>query len=149
MNKWLKSLLSNKYLNISLGLYVILQLLTLIVHGGFLFIAYEISYLLAIVISINWTYRTYKSKNSFISLLFSIILIFISNLLLFLVYIPTLLLNPEINWTLKNGGGETDPMILLAYFPLVHFAISTIVILLFGLIFKLTIKNSLTSQNNW
>ena len=63
----------------------------------------------------------------------TILLFLLVNLGLFLVYIPTLVLNPSINWTLK-GGQEYDPMILFVFWPPVHFSIASIVIGVVGMI---------------
>ena len=140
MNNWLVQLTKNKYYLIALAGYMVVQLLTLVVHSGLLFLFYEVLFVSAIVIGIIWIIKDYRINQNFRTLGLSIGLNFIINLILTIVYIPTLILNPQINWTLENGGGESDPMILLAFFPIVHFVGSTIIFVICGLICKVLIK---------
>lgn len=141
MKNWLIQLTKNKYYLIALAGYMVMQLLTLVVHSGLLFLFYEVLFVSAIVIGIIWIIKDYKKNRNLRTLGLSIGLNFIINLILTIVYIPTLILNPQINWTLENGGGESDPMILLAFFPIAHFVGSTIIFIICGLICKIYIKN--------
>lgn len=141
MKNWLIQLTKNKYYLIALAGYMVMQLLTLVVHSGLLFLFYEVLFVSAIIIGIIWIIKDYKRNRNLRTLGLSIGLNFIINLILTIVYIPTLILNPQINWTLENGGGESDPMILLAFFPIVHFVGSTIIFVICGLICKIFIKN--------
>lgn len=141
MKNRLIQLTKNKYYLIALAGYMVMQLLTLVVHSGLLFLFYEVLFISAIVIGIIWIIKDYKRNRNLRTLGLSIGLNFIINLILTIVYIPTLILNPQINWTLENGGGESDPMILLALFPIVHFVSATIIFVICGLICKIFIKN--------
>jgi len=141
LKNWLIQLTKNKYYLIALTGYMVMQLLTLVVHSGLLFLIYEVLFFSAIVIGIIWIIKDYKRNRNFKTLGLFIGLNFIINLILTIVYIPTLILNPQINWTLENGGGESDPMILLAFFPIAHFVGSTIIFVICGLICKMFIKN--------
>ena len=80
----------------------------------------------------------FKINNSFEFkiLLHPFVLFFLANLLLFIVYVPLLLLNPEINWHLK-GEAEQDPKILMVYFPLVALIAAWIILVIVGVITKL------------
>jgi hypothetical protein len=141
MKDWLIQLTKNKYYLIALTGYMVMQLLTLVVHSGLLFLVYEVLFISAIVIGIIWLIIDYKRNRNLRTFGLTIGLNFIINLILTIVYIPTLILNPQINWTLENGGGESDPMILLAFFPIVHFIGATIIFVICGLICKIFIKN--------
>lgn len=91
---------------------------------------YESFFLCAIVTIILGIFR----QNNFVEiskyLRIPLALIFIFNLIVFLVYIPTIHLNPDINWTLKEGGSEVDPYYLLMYIPLINFIAGISIILL-------------------
>ncbi len=141
MKDWLIQLTKNRYYLIALSGYMVMQLLTLIVNSVLLFLFYEALFIIAIVIGIIWIIKDYKSNWNLKALGLSISLNFLTNLILTIVYIPTLILNLKINWTLENGGGEVNPMILLAFFPTVHFLGATLVFVICGLICKIFIKN--------
>ena len=96
----------------------------------------ELLYISATVVAIIWILKTYGIQRSFSALWYSIALNFIVNLILTAIYIPTLVLNPDINWSLQDGRNESDPMILLAYFPTGNFILFLIVVLVAGLSIK-------------
>ena len=98
-------------------------------------------YLIAITKASIESSKAVKSGNWKV-MMYSVALFFISNLILFCVYLPTLIYNPEINWRLK-GETEQDPMILQAYIPPVLFAFAFLVIVLVTIITKAisTVKN--------
>lgn len=138
-NRKMKQLFENRILTWLLVAYGALQLSSLFLRTPFILFAYEGCYLAAIIAGIVWTVRKTR-ENTDLKILGRTILLFLAiNLGLFLIYIPTLLLNPVINWTLK-GGNESDPMILLAFWPPVHFIIAFVIIGLAGLITRLAIK---------
>ena len=120
---------------------MIIQLSTLVLHSGLIFLAYEFVFVAATLIGIIWIVKSYKTNRKLTTVGLTITLNFIVNLIMTIVYIPTLILNPKINWSLENGGGESDPMILLAFFPVAHFIAASIIFLICGLICRLTIKN--------
>lgn len=96
----------------------------------------ELLYISATVVAIIWILKTYRTQRSFSALWYSIALNFIVNLILTAIYIPTLVLNPDINWSLQDGRNESDPMILLAYFPTGNFILFLIVVLVASLSIK-------------
>jgi ABC-type dipeptide/oligopeptide/nickel transport system permease component len=75
------------------------------------------AYIVSIVLSIVYLINTARSKTIWKYLCGTLLVYFIANLILFLIYLSVFVFNPEINWTLKNGGNESDPMILYAYVP--------------------------------
>jgi nitrogen fixation/metabolism regulation signal transduction histidine kinase len=98
----------------------------------------ELLFLVSIVVAIIWISKSYRIDKSFAPISYSIILCFLVNLILTLIYIPLLILNPEINWSLQDGRQESDPMILLAYFPSVNFILFVVIILVAGLTIKVS-----------
>ncbi|CAN5825228.1 hypothetical protein BH10BAC2_BH10BAC2_38340 [soil metagenome] len=120
----------NKTLLWSLVIYLLLQLASLFLSIGILLLTYIVAYLVAIFVSSKYVFISIKNENNFNPLFYCSLLFFISNLLLFLIYIPTLIYNPNINWILK-GEAEVDPMILQAYVPPMFF-VAAILTLLFS-----------------
>ena len=98
----------------------------------------ELFFLASIVSAILWISKFYKINKSFAPISYSILLCFFANLILTLIYIPLLILNPEINWSLQDGRQESDPMILLAYFPAVNFIFFVAAVLMAGLTIKIS-----------
>ena len=141
MRNWVKRILENKLYSYLLTGYMTIQLSTLFFHSGLLFLIYELVFVAATVVGAVWIVNYYKANRKLEPLGLSIVLNFIVNLILTIVYIPTLILNSQINWGLEGGSGESDPMILLAFFPAAHFIASAIVFIITGLICKLIIKN--------
>lgn len=123
-----------------LALYALIQLSTLFLRSTVALLAYELFYVAAIVVGIVWTIRKTKEDRNLKTVGRTTMMFLLVNLGLFLIYIPTLLLNPSINWKLK-GEHESDPMILLAFWPPVHFLIAFVVIGSTGVITRLTITN--------
>ncbi len=113
----MKNLLQHKSLIWTICLYVIFQLLSLVMLQTLFLLSSLLAYVISIVLSIVVFFRSTQQRTVFSNLLGVILLYFLANLILFLVYLPVFVLNPEINWTLKNGGVESDPMILYAYVP--------------------------------
>lgn len=132
----MKSLFQNKTLTTLLGAYAIIQLSTLFLRTPVALFAYELCYVAAIVVGAIWTVGKTKEDRNLKTLVSTTLLFLVINLGLFLIYIPTLLLNPSINWKLK-GEHESDPMILLAFWPLVHVIIAFTIIGSTGLITRL------------
>ena len=116
-------------------LYMLLQLGALFLGVGLFLFAYVIAYLIAIIHSAIQTSKAITKKSSLKNLVHSLIFFFIANLVLFLIYLPMLVYNPEINWALK-GGVEQDPMILQAYVPPVLFVIAALIIILTAVVSK-------------
>jgi lysylphosphatidylglycerol synthetase-like protein (DUF2156 family) len=129
------TMLRNKTLLWLLILYVLLQLATLFLGIGLFLFVYLIIYLAALIYAAIQTSRAVKQNNSLKPVLPSLVSFFIANLVLFLIYIPTLIYNPNINWKLK-GEVEQDPMILQAYVPLAFFCIALIGLLFTALVTK-------------
>ena len=117
----------NKQLIWLLIIYVLLQKASLYFGSGVLMVTYMIIYAMAIISGCRIVYVFLINGETYRKIIIPFLLFFTANLLLFLFYIPTLLLNPDINWRLK-GEYEVDPMILQAYFPLV-FCITSFLIL--------------------
>ena len=149
MKNWIKKIFEHQIFVALLIGYIIFQLLCLLLSSSIFFFLNEIVYIGAMVVGIIWLLEEYRKHFKFLPLGIILGLFFTANLILTLIYIPTLVLNPAINWSLENGGGESDPMILMAFFPLVHFIIALIVMLIAALTIKLSIgKNSKAAYNN-
>jgi hypothetical protein len=103
--------------------YMLLQLGALFLGVGLFLFVYAIVYIIAIVHSAIKSSSAMTQDSNMKTAAYSLTWFFIANLVLFLVYLPTLIYNPEINWKLK-GGVEQDPMILQAYVPIVFFIIA-------------------------
>lgn len=140
MKNWIKRIIDNKiYLLFLIG-YMLIQLSTLVFHSPILFILYEICFVVSVIAAIIWISKTYKAERLLTPIWLTICINFLVNLILTIIYIPTFYLNPAINWKLKDGGVESDPMILLTYFPTVHFIIGSLIILISGLTIRYIIK---------
>ena len=122
-----------------LAVYILLQLLSLFTGSAIFLFAYLIAYIMAIFRESRIVYFFARNGGSYKKLLIPILLFFISNLILFLIYIPTLLLNPNINWKLK-GEAEQDPMILQAYVPPILFLLAMLILLIILGVIRLTRK---------
>jgi hypothetical protein len=130
---------ANKRIISLLILYILFQVAAFFLENFLFLIAYPLVYLIAVVYSVTIVKGSLKSASK-------ILLYFLgANLILFLIYIPTLLLNPNINWRLK-GKAEVDPMFLQLYVPGVFFVIASIVVLVGLLIIKLIIRYRRTKQ---
>lgn len=132
-------MIKTKTLPVLLLLYVLLQLLSLILPIGLFLVAYLIIYLVAIFAGCKYIIINIIEDNNLRYLGFSILLFFAANCTLFLIYIPTLIYNTEINWRLK-GEAEVDPMILQAYVPPIFFIGAVVVFVLSALVTKLVIS---------
>ena len=96
----------------------------------------ELLFLVSIVVAITWISKSYKLDKSFSPIFYTTFCCFLANLILTLIYIPLLILNPEVNWSLQDGRHESDPMILLAYFPAINFILFVVVVLIAVLTLK-------------
>jgi hypothetical protein len=121
--------MTNKIIFWLLLSYVLFQLASLFLGNAPLFFAYIIVYLIAIVYTATKCAKMSFTTGSIKPLTVPIVMFLLANLLLFLIYLPTLIFNPNINWRLK-GEAEADPMLLQAYVPVVFFVIAFLVILL-------------------
>jgi hypothetical protein len=122
-----------------LFVYVVLQLGTLFLGIGLFLFLYLIAYVIAIVTASIKTARSVSQEQHFKPLLQPVILFLTANLILFLIYIPALIYNPNINWKLK-GETEADPMILQVYVPPVFFGTALVFLVLCSLITYLVAK---------
>jgi hypothetical protein len=122
-------MIESKQLIWLLVVYSVLQLLSLWTGSAVLLLAYLIVYVMAIISGGRMVYVFIRNREPYRKLFTPFILLFIANLLLFLIYIPTILLNPNINWTLK-GEYEQDPIILQLYVPVIFCAAGFIVLLI-------------------
>lgn len=113
--------------------YVLLQLGTLFPGIGLFLFLYLIVYIIAVIVASIETSRSISQTLHFKPLIQPSILFLMANLILFLIYIPTLIYNPNINWKLK-GEAEADPMILLAYVPPIFFGVALVILVLTGVI---------------
>jgi hypothetical protein len=116
--------------------YLLLQLAALFLGVGLFFIIYLIIYLTTLIYAAIQTSKAVIRNTSLKPLLPPLVLFFVANLILFLIYIPALLNNPNINWKLK-GEMEQDPMVLQAYVPPVLFGMALIGLLLTAIAVKL------------
>jgi hypothetical protein len=116
--------------------YLLFQLGALFLGVGLFLFAYAIAYIIAIIHSAIKSTRAMTQSSSIKDAAYFLTCFFIANLVLFLIYLPTLIFNPEINWKLK-GGVEQDPMILQAYVPIVFFIIAATIIIVTLLVTKL------------
>jgi hypothetical protein len=107
---------------------MLFQLGALFLGVGLLLFTYIIAYIIAIIYSAVKSSKAIMQENSLKASIRSLLLFLVANLILFLIYIPTLLYNPEINWKLK-GEVEQDPIILQAYVPPVLFVIAAVIII--------------------
>jgi hypothetical protein len=114
---------ANKTIIWLLILYILFQLASIFFKNFLFLIAYPLVYLIAVVYSIMTVKRSLKSAGKMLLYFFR------ANLILFLIYVPTVLLNPNINWRLK-GEAEVDPMLLQVYVPAVFFVFALIAVLL-------------------
>ncbi|SCY98788.1 hypothetical protein [Flavobacterium caeni] len=128
-----KEIISNKTYLILLLAYLVTQ---------FIWPVSEIIFLISTIVAIIWISKYHNKNKNFNPAWYSIFLCFIANLFLTLIYIPTLILNPEINWSLKDGRNESDPMILLAFFPTLNFIVFAFIIIIASLIIKFLSMNS-------
>ncbi|MGF6906697.1 hypothetical protein [Fusobacterium sp. PH5-44] len=138
----------NKIYVISLIGYVLFQLLSLIIKFPFILFMYFSLFGVSIGSGITNINRNYKLHNSFKTLWINILLSFIANLALTLIYIPTLILNPKVNWTLLDGRKEMDPIILLAAFPSIFFLISVITFIIASILIIIFKKNRTIEKQN-
>jgi hypothetical protein len=115
----LKNIFGNKYYTLSLVAYIAFQ---------FFWPLAELFFFASIIIAVVWISKNHERSNNFLPFLYTTLLSFLANLLLILVYIPMLLLNREINWSLNGETTESDPMILLAYLPTLNFIIFLLIV---------------------
>ena len=126
-----------KFIGLIIG-YFISQLLSMVV-GFFLFL-YLILYFLSLIVGLLWMNKEHIEHGRLKSLKDVLVISFVANLILTLIYLKVLYFNPQINWTLENGGAEQDPWILLTYFPTIFFIMSFLVYIIGALIIKLKHK---------
>lgn len=125
-----------------LTLYAFFQALTLLTHSAFLLLLYVVLYLAALVVAGKMIVRKVREEGKLKELWKTILLFFLFNLVLFILYVPTLLMNPNINWRLK-GEAEVDPMFFLAFFPGVLFCVAVVLLGITGAIAKVFIARRL------
>lgn len=143
----MKRLFANKALTGLLIGYGLIQLSSLFGRSPAILLAYELSYLAAIVVGIIWSIKKSKEDKDLKTFGGTILLFLLINATLFLIYVPTLLLNPSINWALE-GRSESDPMLLLAFWPPIHFVAALIIFGLIAVITRLTFKRNRTGLLN-
>jgi hypothetical protein len=124
---------------LSLVIYAVFQILSVFLGNALFLFAYLIVFIIAIVVGILDV--RYKTLNCFSwkNILYPFFLFFITNLILFLIYLPTIWYNPEINWKDK-GEAEQDPMILQVFVPIVFCIFSFIVLFVTWCVTKITMK---------
>lgn len=115
--------------------YVLFQLAALFLGVGLFLFAYLIVYIIAIIYSATKTAKAIVQTGSIRLALYPLLAFLLANIVLFIVYLPTLIYNPNINWKLK-GEVEQDPMILQAYVPPVFFCMALLIFLLTTLVTK-------------
>lgn len=119
-------------------LYILCQLAALFLNSVFFLLFYVIAYIIAIIHSAIKSSKAMARDNNIKSAAYSLTCFFIANLILILIYLPTLVYDPEINWSIK-GEVDQDPMILQAYVPVAFFIIATIIITLTILVTKIVL----------
>jgi hypothetical protein len=128
-----REIFKNKPLIGLLAAYGLLQVSTLFIHSSFILFAYELCYLAALIVGAMWISKRIKENKELQGTGKMIWVFFVINLVLILTYVPLLILNSSINWHL-NGENEADPMILLVFWPPIHFIIALLVIGATGII---------------
>lgn len=126
----MKLLKGNKYFSICILAYLIGQLSIWYIGGvlqPIILVGHELLYIIAIVISCLLLVK--KSSNNKKKLWWQILLIFlVTNLLLFLYWIFTVHLNPDINWKLQGNDYEVDPWYYILYLPGINFLLAFLII---------------------
>lgn len=130
---FIKKVLSNKIYNLLILSYIVFQ---------FFWPLSEVFYFASIVTAVIWINKNYTKNINYNAVLYSVTLNLFSNLLLTIFYYFTLVRNPNINWSLQENRQESDPMILLFYFPMFNFILFLIVILIETLIIKISETNN-------
>lgn len=138
-------MLKDKILIWILIFYILSQLAALFLGVMLFFFAYTILYLTAITYTVIKIAKQAKQIGK-LKILPPLALFLLANLILFLIYIPTLIYNPNINWKLKKGGIEVDPMLFQAYVPMVLFIFALLILLLTAVIVKLTLRYKRTDM---
>jgi len=142
MRSWLNSILERTIFAALLIGYILFQLISLFVSSGFFMILCELTFLGSLIAGILWLLEDYRNHVKFKSLGKVIGAVFLANMILTLIYIPLLVLNPAVNWTLK-GETEYDPIILMALFPAVHLIVGIIILFIGVLLIKLFSKKKI------
>lgn len=131
-----------------LGVYILLQLLVFYFYDflqAITLLLQEVVFISAILISLIKIIReeigSVKKMTTLISVLF-----FISNLILFVFWISTVYLDPEINWHLQGNKYEVDPWYYILYLPVLNFLVSFLVVLIFFLYRIIGYKNGKLSK---
>jgi hypothetical protein len=119
--------------------YMLFQLGALFLGFGIFLFVYVIAYLIAIIHSAIKSSRAMTQDSGIKTAGYALTWFFIINLVLFLIYLPTLIYNPDINWKLK-GEVEQDPMILQAYVPVVFFIVAATIIIMTLISTKLVLQ---------
>lgn len=130
---FIKKVLSNKIYNLLILSYIVFQ---------FFLPLSEIFYFASIVTAVIWINKNYTKNINYNAVLYSVTLNLFSNLLLTIFYYFILVRNPNINWSLQENRQESDPMILLFYFPIFNLILFLIVILIETLIIKISETNN-------
>lgn len=107
----------NRQLSLILVIYAIFQISSVFLGNVLLFYAYLIAFVIAIVIGVLDVRHKTLNCFSYKIISYPFLMFFVTNLILLLVYLPTIWFNPEINWKQK-GEVEQDPMILQVFVPI-------------------------------
>lgn len=115
-------------------LYALFQLATLFLSIALFLFAYLAIYVASIVYAAILTSKAVIRKDNLKPLVVTSFSFFTANLILFLIYIPTLIYNPDVNptftWKLLADGETQDPIILQACVPPIFFCIAFAVLVL-------------------
>lgn len=128
-------MLRDKTLLLLLISYVLFQLASFFLGVGLFLFVYLIIYLAALIYTAIQISRAVTRQRNLKPLFPTLASFFVANFILFLIYLPTLIYNPDINWKLK-GEVEQDPMILQAYVPPAFFCFAFIGLLITALVTK-------------
>ena len=127
---------SSLFVSWMLGAYFIIQVVTLFLHWRIAFVAYEIFYLIALIVALaRIVTRTRMDEN--LSATGRLILLFLGvNLALFALYFIMLFSGAGPAWE-TSGEIHSKPLEILLYVPVIHFAVAFVLLGLTGLITRM------------
>lgn len=128
---FIKKVLSNKIYSLLILCYMLFQ---------FFWPLSEVFYFASIVTAVIWINKNYN-KN-YRAVFYTLTLNLFANTLLTIFYYFTILRNPNINWSIQDNRQESDPMILLFYFPMFNFILFLIVIFVETMAIKISKINN-------
>ena len=130
---FIKKVLSNKIYSLLILCYILFQ---------FFWPLSEVFYFASIVTAVIWINKNYNKNKNYRAVFYTLTLNLFANTLLTIFYYFTILRNPNINWSIQDNRQESDPMILLFYFPMFNFILFLIVIFVETMAIKISKINN-------